>query len=515
MVRREVDGQTGVQDRPPAVVLASGGESPGLRESVEAGVARTAEATWRTWRRGYVAALMCADTFAAVVAIWTCYAVRSQATLFHVTVLDRQVDYSTLALLSVPVWLVSLGLTGAYRSPQAEELRDYRIPLLVAMRLAAIAAIGSFALKAQLSRSLLLVYVPTLIAADLLARWVIRRSLRAARRRGHALIPLMLVGDEPAVRDFAGHLFRDPRHGYQVVGACLSRGAVNLTTRGHTIPVVGSPDQLVSAARQLGVDAVAIAGPARFEELTLQQAAWRLERSGIDLLVAPDVADLAGPRIRITPLTGLPLLHITEPRLDGVSRRTKAWCERVLAVPLVLVTAPGLLIVAIAVLLDSGRPVFYRQPRVGYGGRQFEMLKFRTMVADADTRLADLMSRNEHDGALFKIREDPRVTRLGRWLRKYSIDEAPQLFNVLKGDMVLVGPRPCRPEEVQRFGPAESRRFLAYPGMTGLWQVSGRSDLPWEDAVRCDLYYVENWSPLLDLMILYRTVRVVIEGSGY
>jgi exopolysaccharide biosynthesis polyprenyl glycosylphosphotransferase len=232
-------------------------------------------------------------------------------------------------------------------------------------------------------------------------------------------------------------------------------------------------------------------------------------------MVAPDVADLAGPRIRITPLTGLPLLHISEPRLDGLSRRLKAWCERGLAVPLTIVASPVLLVVAIAVLLDSGRPVLYRQPRVGYRGKRFEILKFRTMVTDADTRLLDLQNHNEHDGALFKIRQDPRVTRLGRWLRKYSLDELPQLLNVLKGDMVLVGPRPCRPQEMERFGAAESRRFLAYPGMTGLWQVSGRSDMPWEDAVRCDLYYVENWSPLLDLTILGRTVRVVIAGSGY
>jgi exopolysaccharide biosynthesis polyprenyl glycosylphosphotransferase len=416
----------------------------------------------------------------------------------------------------VPIWLGALALAGAYRSTlPTEELSDYRIPVVVALRLAAVAAIGSFALKAELSRALLLVYVPTLVVGALLGRWIVRRSLRAVRRRGHALIPLLLVGDEHGVRKFADHLFRDPGHGYQVVGACVPGGTRSLTTRGQSFPVVGSPDDLVSAAHQLGAESVAVAGPAHFEELTLQQAAWRLERSGIDLMVAPDVADLAGPRIRITPLTGLPLLHITEPRLDGLSRKTKAWCERMLAVPLTIVLAPVLLLVAAAVLIDSGRPVLYRQRRVGYRGRTFDILKFRTMVADADTRLIDLMERNEHDGALFKIRQDPRVTRLGRWLRKYSLDELPQLFNVLKGDMVLIGPRPCRPQEMERFGAAESRRFLAHPGMTGLWQVSGRSDLPWEDAVRCDLYYIENWSPLLDLMILGRTIRVVVAGSGY
>jgi exopolysaccharide biosynthesis polyprenyl glycosylphosphotransferase len=461
-------------------------------------------------------ALICVDVLAAGVAIWACYAFRSKATLHDVEVLGWHVDYSTLALLSVPVWLVSLGLAGAYQPPRpAEELKEYRIPVVVGLRLAAIAAICSFALKAELSRSLLLIYIPTLIAAALLGRWVVHRSLRAVRQRGHALIPLMLVGDEHAVRRFADHLFRDRSHGYQVVGACVPGAARTLTTRGRTFPVVGTPDDLVSAARHLGAESVAVAGPTPFEELTLQQVAWRLERSGIDLMVAPDVADLAGPRIRITPLTGLPLLHITEPRLDGLSRKAKAWCERILAVPITIVACPVLLLVTVAVLIDSGRPVLYRQTRVGYRGRQFQILKFRTMVADADTRLIDLVNRNEHDGALFKIRRDPRMTRLGRWLRKYSLDELPQLLNVLTGDMVLIGPRPCRPQEIERFGPAESRRFLAHPGMTGLWQVSGRSDLPWEDAVRCDLYYVENWSPLLDFMIMCRTVRVVVAGSGY
>jgi exopolysaccharide biosynthesis polyprenyl glycosylphosphotransferase len=412
--------------------------------------------------------------------------------------------------------LVSLGLAGAYRPPlPSEELQVYRIPVVVGLRLAAVFAIGSFALKAQLSRALLLVYIPTLIMAALFARWGVRRSLRAARSRGHALIRLMLVGDEPAVRTFADHLFRNPAHGYQVIGVCVPGKKETLTTRAGVVPVVGTPDDLESAARRLRAESVAVAGPALFEDLTLQQVAWQLERSGIDLMVAPDVADLAGPRIRVTPLTGLPLLHITEPRLDGLSRRLKAWCERALAVPLTIIITPLLLLEAIAILLDSGRPILYRQTRVGYRGRQFQMLKFRTMVTGADSRQLELQSRNEHDGALFKIRQDPRVTRLGHWLRKYSLDELPQLFNVLKGDMVLVGPRPCRPQEMERFGLAESRRFLAHPGMTGLWQVSGRSDMPWEDAVRCDLYYVENWSPLLDLMILGRTVRVVIAGSGY
>ena len=232
------------------------------------------------------------------------------------------------------------------------------------------------------------------------------------------------------------------------------------------------------------------------------------------MLVAPDVADVAGPRIRIAPVTGLPLLHITEPRVDSLARQVVSAGTRLLAIPLTLILSPVLLLVALAVLIDSGRPLFYRQERIGHREKPFQILKFRTMVADADEQLTQIIHLNEHDGALFKIRDDPRVTRIGKWLRKFSLDELPQLFNVLKGEMVFVGPRPVLEREMSQFGEAEQRRFLTKPGMTGLWQVSGRTDIPWEDAVKLDLYYVENWSPLLDLLIMCRTIRIVLAGTG-
>jgi lipopolysaccharide/colanic/teichoic acid biosynthesis glycosyltransferase len=179
-----------------------------------------------------------------------------------------------------------------------------------------------------------------------------------------------------------------------------------------------------------------------------------------------------------------------------------------------VLASPLLLIIAIAVLIDSGRPIFYRQKRIGFGGEEFEMVKFRSMVQDADAMLPELLAKNDHDGALFKLRDDPRVTRIGRFLRKYSLDELAQLINVVKGDMLLIGPRPCLRSETEGFGEAARRRFLARPGMTGLWQVSGRSDIPWEEAVRLDLYYVENWSLMMDLMIVWRTFAVVGGGRG-
>ena len=475
--------------------------------------------SWRSWRSLYCFGLLIADTMAAVLALGFCYLVRPAAERSGLDVLDWRIDYKMLGVLALGVWLAALGLAGSYRSQYpGEGLREYRVPVVTALRLMALVAIASFAVHAPVSRLLVVVFFPSLVVACLLTRWVMRQLVARLRRKGYGLNRVILAGDEGSVEKFAEHLFRDPSHGYRVVGVCVpggsARPARELRTAHGAYPILGSPSGLVDAAQRLSADSVAVVGTPRFEGASLQQVAWQLERREVDLLVAPDVVDLAGPRIRITPVTGMPLLHITEPRISGAGRWLKPVYERVIAVPLLLVASPLLVAAALAILVDSGRPIFYRQRRIGFGGREFEMLKFRTMVRGAETMLPDLLAANEHDGPLFKIRNDPRVTRVGRVLRRCSIDELPQLFNAVKGEMVLVGPRPCLPEETQGFGEAARRRFLARPGLTGLWQVSGRSDITWDEAVRLDLYYVENWSPFLDLMILYRTLGAVVGGRG-
>ncbi|HEY3942135.1 MAG TPA: sugar transferase [Acidimicrobiales bacterium] len=477
--------------------------------------------SWRSWRSWYLAGLLVADSLAAVLALIFCYLVRPEAQRYHLDVLGWMINYRTLGGVSLGTWLLALLLAGSYRPRfPSEGLREYRVPVVTALRLMALVAIASFAFRAQVSRLLVVVYFPSLVVACLSTRWLLRQVTARVRRRGYALNRIVLAGDERSVERFADHLYRDPSHGYQVVGVCVPGGSSDgegefRSARGW-FPVVGSITEIIDAARRLDADSVAVVGTPLFEDASLQQIAWQLERHQVDLLVAPDVVDLAGPRIRIAPVTGLPLLHITEPRIQGAARWLKPAYERILAVPLLILGAPVLAAVALAIVLDSGRPVFFRQQRVGYGGQTFEMLKFRTMVHEAPALRATLVAANEHDGPLFKIRNDPRVTRVGRILRKHSVDELPQLLNVLKGEMVLVGPRPCLPEESEDFGEAARRRFLARPGLTGLWQVSGRSDIRWDEAVRLDLYYVENWSPMLDLLILYRTLRVVTGGrSGY
>jgi exopolysaccharide biosynthesis polyprenyl glycosylphosphotransferase len=224
-----------------------------------------------------------------------------------------------------------------------------------------------------------------------------------------------------------------------------------------------------------------------------------IEGTGVDLVVAPQLTDIAGPRIHIRPVSGLPLLYVEEPELTGARRIVKGLFDRALALVLVVVFAPLLAGISLLIRSTSEGPAFFRQIRVGRNGEEFTVFKFRTMRIDAEQLLADLQQHNENaDGLLFKMRDDPRITRHGRWLRKYSLDELPQLFNVLRGEMSLVGPRPPLPSEVAKYGDDVRRRLLVKPGITGLWQISGRSDLDWDETVRLDVYYVENCSIAFD-----------------
>jgi exopolysaccharide biosynthesis polyprenyl glycosylphosphotransferase len=239
-----------------------------------------------------------------------------------------------------------------------------------------------------------------------------------------------------------------------------------------------------------------------------------MEGTGIDLVLAPALTDVAGPRIHTRPVAGLPLIHVEAPEFRGARKIVKGFVDRFTATVGLTLALPLLIVIAIAIKLDSKGPVIFRQVRVGRGGHEFGVYKFRTMVVNADEMLAKLAAANEHDGLLFKMRKDPRVTRVGRILRKYSLDELPQLINVLVGHMSLVGPRPPLPSEVARYDGDIARRLLVKPGITGLWQVSGRSDLSWEDGLRLDLYYVENWSLAADLVIMWKTVGAVMASRG-
>jgi exopolysaccharide biosynthesis polyprenyl glycosylphosphotransferase len=270
---------------------------------------------------------------------------------------------------------------------------------------------------------------------------------------------------------------------------------------------------LLNLVRDLRADTVAVCGSARAEPAELRRLAWQLEGTGIDLVVAPQLTDVAGPRVHIRPVEGLPLLHVEEPKLSGMAWLFKNVMDRVLSAILLVLLVPLFLVIALVIKIGDRGPVFFKQSRVGREGKVFKVIKFRTMYPDAEERLAQLVDQNESDGLLFKIRDDPRITPIGRLLRRTSLDELPQLINVLKGEMSLVGPRPLPAEDGDFLGDVR-RRLLVKPGITGLWQVSGRSELSWDDAVRLDLYYVDNWSLAFDLIILWRTVGVVLARRG-
>jgi exopolysaccharide biosynthesis polyprenyl glycosylphosphotransferase len=280
------------------------------------------------------------------------------------------------------------------------------------------------------------------------------------------------------------------------------------------LPVYGTFDEVAEAVDAACVDTVLVLSCPELDGQALRRLAWRLERDEVDLILASALIDVAGDRTTIRPVDGLPILHVEHPRLDGGARVVKEFFDRLGAALLLVLLSPVLVVVALCIRRDSPGPVFFRQVRVGRDGQHFLIYKFRSMYLDAEARLAEIQHLNEYDGVLFKVRNDPRVTPVGRWLRRLSLDEVPQLFNVLRGDMSLVGPRPPLPEEVAVYPDDMRRRLAVKPGMTGLWQVSGRSDLPWEEAVRLDLRYVENWSLSLDLVILMRTVAAVTRSSG-
>jgi exopolysaccharide biosynthesis polyprenyl glycosylphosphotransferase len=271
---------------------------------------------------------------------------------------------------------------------------------------------------------------------------------------------------------------------------------------------------VAEVVQRMQADTVAVLACPEMSGEGLRELAWELEKTDTDLCVAPALLDVAGPRTTIRPVAGLPLLHVDHPEFTGARRVIKAAFDRTVAFGALILTAPLFAFVVLAIRTADGGPALFRQTRVGKDGLAFTVYKFRTMVLDAEKRKAQLAEHNEHDGVLFKIRSDPRITRVGGWLRRWSVDELPQFINVLLGDMSLVGPRPALPDEADRYAEHVRRRLMVKPGMTGLWQVNGRSDLPWEESVRLDLRYVENWSFVLDLQILWKTCSAVLSGSG-
>ncbi|MFE8886120.1 sugar transferase [Pseudarthrobacter enclensis] len=347
-------------------------------------------------------------------------------------------------------------------------------------------------------------------------RWVFRRRLTGQKAKGRCLSRALVVGDPDDVRYVVQQVLRKSGPVYDILGVCLpgARRGASLRVDGRQVPVLCSTDDIARTVRLAEADSVIVAGPLPGGNRFIRELGWRLEESSTELILAATLTNVAGPRIHWRPVEGLPLMHVDIPQYTGAKHAMKRVTDVGMALAALLVLSPLLLVLAAVVRLDSPGPVFFRQDRVGRDGQVFGMFKFRSMVVDAEARLAALGARNQGAGVLFKMKDDPRVTRCGRWMRKYSLDELPQLWNVVLGNMSLVGPRPPLDREVSAYERHTHRRLLIKPGITGLWQINGRSDLAWDEAVRLDLYYVENWSIAGDLLILWRTFRAVIRPSG-
>jgi exopolysaccharide biosynthesis polyprenyl glycosylphosphotransferase len=322
------------------------------------------------------------------------------------------------------------------------------------------------------------------------------------------------VGHPQDVAALITELRRVPHHGLCIVAACLADETAFSSPVIADVPVVGGLRDVAGSVRRFNADTVAVLTCPELNGMPLRRLAWELEKTQTELCLAPTLLDVAGPRTSVRAVAGLPLLFVDHPDLGGPKQAVKMLFDKTVAASVLIIFLPLLLAIAVIVRSEDGGPVIFRQTRMGKDGQPFWLYKFRTMVPDAQRQTAALAARNEGNGVLFKIRKDPRVTRVGARLRRWSLDELPQLVNVLLGQMSLVGPRPALPEEAARYGDYVSRRLAVLPGITGLWQVSGRSNLPEEEAVRLDLRYVENWSLVLDLQILWKTLSAVIKGHG-
>ncbi|WP_029430859.1 sugar transferase [Blastococcus sp. URHD0036] len=418
------------------------------------------------------------------------------------------------AISLVLAWPALLAATGAYSERVFGTGSDeYRRAGRAGLLLLSALGLASYAAALDLSRGLVVVAVPALTLASLIVRFGARCWLRRLRALGSCTSRVIVVGRGGAVLELVERIRKERFAGMDVVAACVTPESRDLVAASLGVPV-GGLDDVVAMAGRHGAETIAVTSASETAAQYLRQLSWQLEGTGIELLVAPGLIEVAGPRLHIRPFEGLPLLAVEQPRFEGWHRVAKAALDRTVAAVALIFMAPVLLGIALAVRLNSPGPVLYRQERVGVNGQTFTMLKFRSMVVDADRQVDALSAGNISDGLLFKMRVDPRVTPVGRWLRRLSLDELPQLLNVLGGSMSLVGPRPPLPGEVARYDTQVSRRLLVKPGLTGLWQISGRSDLAWEEAVRLDLRYVENWSMAMDLLILVKTFRAVLSRSG-
>ncbi|MFF3944536.1 sugar transferase [Streptomyces sp. NPDC001902] len=462
------------------------------------------------WEQRYRRAVIISDTVA------TAFVVAAIGSFFGVR--DAANWHEKWGILAFGTELLVLGTLAVSRSwapavlgQGAEEFRRLGRSLCTA---AVVLALGGVAVTSRNIKLWIFVAIPAIALVTMTERYLLRLWLHKQRKEGRCLRPVLAAGSPATVRDLITRIRKFPHLGWQVEAVCTTDAPGLDGDHVDGVPVVGRLTDVAGHVRRNGYRVVAVTPDPHWSPDRLQRLAWNLEGSDAEMVVAPVLMEVAGPRLHVDAVLGIPLLRLSMPTFTGGRRAVKEVVDRLGAAVLLVLFAPLMVFVGLLVLADSPGGAFYRQRRVGKDGREFTIFKFRTMVSGADRARAELADRNEGAGLLFKLRRDPRVTRVGAVLRRYSIDELPQLFNVLTGSMSLVGPRPPLPEESAAYGPDIRRRLLVKPGLTGLWQISGRSDLPWDEAVRLDLRYVEDWSLALDTVILWKTLRAVLHGQG-
>ncbi|TDN90540.1 sugar transferase [Microbacterium sp. BK668] len=471
------------------------------------------------WERQYARALVVSDSILIALALIATVLVVPHPATVSVEVIAASAEVSVWVVVAVIAIAIGtlLSLSGS-RTSRVVGVGSQEYRAVVRSCFLAITSVALFAYVFRVSG------LPFILAAGLaatvgvllLSRWVARRWLVAQRKQGRMANRVLLVGSEESVASTARDLQRNPAAGLYVVGGCTPTGRIADYIPGTEIAVSGSVSNVMDALRRVSADTVLITSSNELSADTVRTLSWQLEPGQQHLIVAPSLTDIGGPRLHTRPVSGLPLVHVETPRYRGGKLHAKRVFDVLAAGALILLLAPVLVAVMVAVQMSSPGGIFFRQERIGLGGERFSMLKFRSMYVDAEERLAELAQADRDSGndVMFKMKDDPRVTSIGRILRRFSLDELPQLFNVVRGDMALVGPRPPLDREVRQYADSVHRRFLVKPGITGLWQVSGRSDLDWDATVRLDLFYVENWTLTGDLVILLKTVRAVLRSDG-
>jgi exopolysaccharide biosynthesis polyprenyl glycosylphosphotransferase len=473
------------------------------------------------WWKRYAVFLTVSDAVIIVVAIFGAQLIRFSDETSAVSTRDGSafgsINYTWVSALLIIGWLWALSLaeTRSYRVIGAGATEYSRVAR-ASVGLFGTVAIAAFGLHVDLARGYLLLSMPAGLFGLLIERWLWRSWLNKQRRNGRYTARVLLVGAETSVNRVADRITADPLSGLLVVGACVPQGKPGSTTSGEKVEILGSYDDVPVAMESSGADTVIVTSSEKLPAAQVKRISWGLEAGKQHLMLSMNITDIAGPRLHIRPVLGLPLMHVETPRFTRGQLVIKRMLGLILSLIGLIILSPVFLFIAIAIKISSPGPVLFKQVRIGREGRKFKMLKFRSMVVDAEARLKELQAKERDAGntVMFKMADDPRITPIGKFLRRYSLDELPQILNVIGGSMDVVGPRPPLPQEVEQYHEDVHRRFLVKPGITGLWQVSGRSKLSWEETVRLDLSYVENWSIAGDLLILAKTARAVIGKDG-